>query len=300
MVGWSGRCSQYPWKKFSRLFISPLVSVVIYYLVVWGVYRFGQTTNNDGSAGFSFTNAVYFGTVIMSTVGYGDIKPDNEWTKMATVLLSIVGIVLVFSQCMIVFSAALAPVLELFHRPVKRLIAPDLVTVEGPDGKSFDVTVPRGFFVYYAGHLAPPLIVLLVLQFFFSAVLCAVQPELSFGDALYHTMITSMTVGLGDISVTTTGARWVATLHIFFTVGLMAAIISDMSALRTQRQRLLDRINMILRKCDPDLMDQLHTEYLGAVEEMATEEAVLREMSGAPARGAVETALQVAATPPQP
>ena len=275
------------WRAILKAWIPPLVSTTVYYIIVWVVFRFGEPdSEGEDRIGHSFTNAIYFGTVLMSTVGYGDITPKTPWTKFATVLLAVLGIVVVFSQCLVLFSAALAPLLKLFHLPVKRLIKPDYVTVEGPDGRSFDVIVPRAAHVYYAGHLAPPLVVFFLLQCVFSAVMCVVQngtstTPLSFGEALYHTMITSTTVGLGDVRIDRlgNGVKWVAVLHIFFTVGLLAAIISDLGSLHAHRKRLLDRIQMILRKCDPELMDQLHANYLDSIEEMSKEEASLREDS---------------------
>ena len=46
---------------------------------------------------WTFTDSVYFCTVTMSTVGYGDLSPTKPGTKVFTFVWIIIGIVVVFS-----------------------------------------------------------------------------------------------------------------------------------------------------------------------------------------------------------
>ena len=46
----------------------------------------------------SLIDALYFGTVVMSTVGYGDLTPEANEAKFVTVLSALVGICVVFQQ----------------------------------------------------------------------------------------------------------------------------------------------------------------------------------------------------------
>ena len=65
----------------------------------------------------------------------------------------------------------------------------------------------------------------LVLSLFISAViLMSIEPELDYGNALWHCYITVLTVGYGDVGLTTDSARLFAALHIiaYYIVRLVA------------------------------------------------------------------------------
>ena len=93
------------------------MGLAIYYFLLWVVFRFGEDQDADPETekiGASFTNVIYFGTVLMSTVGYGDLNPTgNGFMRMATVLFAIVGIAVIFSRIVLLISRfALSPLLN--------------------------------------------------------------------------------------------------------------------------------------------------------------------------------------------
>jgi hypothetical protein len=50
--------------------------------------------------------------------------------------------------------------------------------------------------------------------FISAAILMSIEPELDYGNALWHCYITVLTVGYGDVGLTTDSARLFAALHI--------------------------------------------------------------------------------------
>ena len=84
-----------------------------------------------------------------------------------------------------------------------------VVQVEGIDGSVLEVNVPHRALRYYVQWLTPIVLVWFLLQLFFTALTCAAQP-MRFSLALYHVIITSTTIGLGDVPIDPDGKvqRW--------------------------------------------------------------------------------------------
>jgi voltage-gated potassium channel len=68
-----------PWWELSRRVLAALGILVGTVLLVW-FDRDGYNDNADGSV--SFTDAIYYTTVTLSTTGYGDISPVSDTARM--------------------------------------------------------------------------------------------------------------------------------------------------------------------------------------------------------------------------
>ena len=53
------------------------------------LWELDHTSLNIPSAEFS--NFVYYSFITLTTIGYGDISPQTEWTKMASILFGLSG-----------------------------------------------------------------------------------------------------------------------------------------------------------------------------------------------------------------
>ena len=74
-----------------------VISILVYYGLFWLMCT--QDAGWDSKAvSKSFIDALYFGTAVMSTVGYGDVTPKSDEAKFVTVLFAFVGIFVVFQQ----------------------------------------------------------------------------------------------------------------------------------------------------------------------------------------------------------
>ena len=240
----------------------------VYYACAFVTFHCGEEPQ------WTLLDCVYFATVLCSTVGYGDLAPTTPATRALTVVLAIVGIGVVFG---IVAGAIETHIIEPLVRPMRRQLArsypPTVIEVSGLDGRSTAVTVPTKAVYFYAFSLAPMLMLFCALQLLFSALLCAAQPELGFGGALYHMMITSTTVGLGDVPIANDAAKVVVTLRIIVTVGTLATVFSEASRLGAERGRQIERLRLMMRRTDPALLEQLHSSFEAASARAAKEEA---------------------------
>eukprot|EP00929_Paragymnodinium_shiwhaense_P032917 TRINITY_DN18183_c0_g1_i2.p1 TRINITY_DN18183_c0_g1~~TRINITY_DN18183_c0_g1_i2.p1 ORF type:complete len:242 (-),score=35.70 TRINITY_DN18183_c0_g1_i2:83-808(-) len=82
-------------------------------------------------------------------------------------------------------------------------------------------------------------------------------------DALYHCFITALTVGYGDVPLSTQRARLWATFHIAFSVAWLAAFIARIDELRQARKAQLQRYDLLLRQLDTEMIASLDRNGLG-------------------------------------
>ena len=87
-----------------------------------------------------------------------------------------------------------------------------------------------------------------VMELGFAAVLHAVQDDLSYWTAFYQVLITSTTVGLGDISIEEPAAKGVVIVHIFASVGTWALILQEATELYRSRKKMIERLQIMMRK----------------------------------------------------
>ena len=205
----------------------------------------------------------------MSTVGYGDYSPTTPATRVATVILVFVGISIVFSQAVLLLNQFLDPLFHEARDKLEEWYPPATVEIRGIDGSINVLTVPMRPVRYYAENLSPAIAFWTALNLAFAGLLCAAQP-ISYGKSLYHMLITATTVGLGDIPIDPDDehpwAKVVVIAHIYLTVGTLSAIISTAYDLMQSRQLQIQRIQLMMRKTDPDLLKQLHESHKAAQE----------------------------------
>ena len=216
-----------------------LTFLLTYYAVTCLIFGYAE--------GWPVVDSCYYATVVMSTVGYGDLVPTQPATQAATVLLAFIGIAVVFSQALWAIEALIVPLVSFMRSRLARCHPPAIVVVEGLDGHSTTVTIPTRAVTYYTEHLMPVLAIWLVLQFGFAGLLCASQP-MSFGLAFYHAMITSTTVGLGDVAIETPAAKMIATAHILVTVGTLSTVFQEAARLAAARKQMIERLRQVLLK----------------------------------------------------
>ena len=188
-------------KKLTRRVLVALLLLMAFYMAVALLFVFHSEDPWSGdplpanATGQRILDAVYFGTVLMSTVGYGDFTPHYAETKFAVVVLALFGIVVVFSQVVLVADELLfAPLVTFLTDWLSRCYPSSVLEIQIGGGNVERLTVPKPLLAYYTEKLTPSIMLWLALQAVFAGLLVAAQPSLTFGDALYHMMITSTTV----------------------------------------------------------------------------------------------------------
>jgi len=167
-------------------------AVVFLYYTVGIIY---YTQQED----WTFINALYFVTVTLTTVGYGDLLPTTDGAKIFTCFFVLVGMFLVAS--------ALGVIAGLI---IEHLEALD----DDVDGTDEDcLSEPWSTLSYSAMLLGGSVVVGTV---FYGAV---ENDDFDFVNALYMSVITATTVGYGDYSPQTEGGR------VFAVFWLLAAVI---------------------------------------------------------------------------
>ena len=173
----------------------------------------------DELEGWPLLDSVYFLTVTITTVGYGDLCPVTDAGKLFTVVYAMVGIVFVF--------AALTPLVDALMW-VKDVVlipcAPPAAQSEGRGGSSLTLEQQRARAAWgykYAAALAGPGII-----FVLGLVIGFTVMDLKLVDSIYWSMITMTTIGYGDISATSKVQMAVLCLYLPTAVAALADAIS--------------------------------------------------------------------------
>ena len=149
--------------------------------------------------GWDGYESVYFLMVTASTVGYGDLHPSstNSGSRIFTVLWIFVGICVVFSQLSRMIAELFIPLFRLSRALVVKVVGSrKAIDIDG-DGVE-DLVEPPHYIIYYSSGLVVPGTIVLIAQVGCAAIFHAIE-DMSYGTALYHCLVTSTTVGYGDV-----------------------------------------------------------------------------------------------------
>jgi len=245
--------------QLRALSISTMLSVA-YVGIGTAVYHFVETKDCEDAVGnvvtcrWSVVDAIYFCTVTMSTVGYGDFSPSTPGTKVFTIIWILVGIMFVFSAVATTVGQLIHPLGNKGRQLLENLFPQIPVDLNG-DGV-VDFMKPRHWTIYYSKNLLPLLLIVIAAQLACAGVFLAFE-DWSYGDAVYHCLVTATTVGYGDMSISTDGGKLWATFHIIISVSLLGDLIATLDELRDERRALLAKVAQLTRKLDSQLLADL-------------------------------------------
>lgn len=192
--------------------------------------------------------AMYFTFTIISTVGYGCVTPSTYDSRVFAMIYTVLSVPL--------FAAALSHVWEpLTVLPYKytqrRLAKLPFFNKENDDPLS-----PVSAFKFYARGLGPIFVyghlfacfIMSLLAFavgqidnmYTNSLATAGQTKFYYFDALYFTVITSSTVGFGDICPATNGARAFTAAMACYGIGIVSLFVKVFAQLRDEREKTLE------------------------------------------------------------
>ena len=182
--------------------------------------------------------------VTASTVGYGDLgpSPNNAGSRVFTVFAIFVGVIVVFAQLSRIVSKFFRPVFRWTRNLLETVFPQEAIDIDG-DG-SQDFKVPRRPLIYYSKNLAMPIAFIICMQCCFAAVFTVLE-DWTYGDAIYHCLVTATTVGYGDVRIEHDAGRMWAFFHIVISVSLLAAIIADVDELSQKRAAALHKLTLL-------------------------------------------------------
>lgn len=173
--------------------------------------------------------ALYFSIVTISTVGYGDYSPDNDWERLFTVFYQLVGIAMIFGVAAELYTGSTAFFLVRINKIVRWVSSKCYPISEGKHMPAW---------LYYATGLAGPFFFGVTFNIFFSAWIFTLtnDADTDYNDLLWHCWVTATTVGYGDVSLDTNDSRLFASFHILVSVSWLASLIGMVDELKQQRR----------------------------------------------------------------
>lgn len=184
---------------------------VIFFAIGVGFYSSHENWN--------FTDASYFVTQTISTVGYGNLSPKSNSGKVFSIFFLYFGILLTFSVMGDITRFIVEVMRKVYYVPKKL--------------SKFQVVVRSVLnLIMWIGILfAVPL---------FGGIVFAANEGWSYLDAFYFAVVTSTSVGYGDLVLSKTSSIWFNIIFILFSVSVTAIALEKISSFK----RHLDRAEM--------------------------------------------------------
>lgn len=201
---------------------------------------------------WSFVESLYFTLVLLTTVGYGDMAPTTPAGKMFTAIFALCGVFVIGLALGVVGS-------ELVDKEIDVLIekaSPDK-SISKQSSSLYDSSRKVGQICWLVIRILSPI--------FIGALIIAYLEGWPWYDALYYTIITATTVGLGDLSPTSERSEACAILFIPLAVAAMAHILDECSTFVMKRRREKHSQKLRTLQLTEGDLDVLDTEMDGQV-----------------------------------
>lgn len=213
---------------------------------------------------WTLVDGLYFTTVSMSTVGFGDLTVRGNGSRFFTAVWIIIGVVFIFGQIAIVFRMAIDRLTNWTLRMIDVILGgKGTVEAEARDSRE-----PLGFLSFYFKGLSVAIVYFLLFQTIVVIIIVSVDDHMTFGDVCWYCFITATTVGYGDVNVESQLGRLFATMHVLLSVIWLAAIIGHLQSLMERRARQLRHADMLRRRLDVNILSEMDADGSGGVDKI--------------------------------
>ena len=199
------------WFEFVRI-----LTLVIYFAIGIAYYK--------AKEGWSTTEATYFITASISTVGYGQLHPTDDNSRLFTIFWIFIGLIL--------FAFSTSAYTDQYLIPLQEQITSQITY--GNYSKSTKNLLFSLFLMFWSG--------------FMGTIFYAVNEDWSSTTAFYWVFQTVCTIGYGDIYVKHDSTRAFGIFYIFMNYFLVALIIKNVRASYLEAeltQKNDDKINLL-------------------------------------------------------
>lgn len=219
--------------KHSLSVFRKLGTVVLFYVLASVYYA--------NVEGWSTTDCIYFLTVSISTVGYGDFHPTNDRSRMFTIFTILVGLIFIFS----IISDLANFIISLAEEQAAKIKKQqEFVTID-----PWKYWKKRS---YTAG-----MVLLLV---FIGTMVMWLHEEWTFIQALYFTIVTVTTVGFGDLEPVKHGSKVFLIFFIPMSVCVVAGALGSLGAIAIEMEADKKKLESLNRKLDFNMIREMDTD----------------------------------------
>lgn len=232
------------WRRFFGFFYDNLwIVFVIYVCGAVGILQSLDEPTMDATI-----DAIYFIAITVTTVGYGDVTPKTDRGKLFVMLFIITGVamagVLMSKVTDWILNAQESAIRQLAERQ-KAKIEIDMAKIKANVGATVNEDeiraakareleemkrTPEGNLRKTRAFLVIALVVAL------GAVAMHQIEDISFLDGCYWSIVTSTTVGYGDVTPKSFEGKLFASIYALVTIGIMAWAIGQIASATVQNQ----------------------------------------------------------------
>ena len=210
---------------------------------------------------WSMIDGLYFTTVSMSTVGYGDLSCSTNLSRAFTGLWIIIGVLVVFVEIVSCFSGFIAALNATTSRIVDWVLMRE--STLKVDFTSSEAPPPASLVYFYFNNLWVPLLWYLLFQLGIALLIMWSDSWMDGWDILWYCFVTATTVGYGDVNVTTQQSRFLATFHVLLSVIWLAALFGHVQGLNVVRRQQIAHHQMLQRRLDAEMIANMDHDGLG-------------------------------------
>lgn len=175
--------------------------VIIYYIV--GILFYGHYED------WTLIQRLYFITVSYTTVGYGDFSPTSDAAKIFTIFYALIGIAFIFSF----IAGYTGQIITQYQQKALEELDENTNDLKSPHVSKIVLSILMILFMVLIGSLF----------FGFNEDWTAV-------DSVYYCFISTMTIGYGDMNVTSDSSRLFSTFYLLISVVVVAIAIGNVSS----------------------------------------------------------------------
>mmetsp|Transcript_6812 Transcript_6812/g.9228 ORF Transcript_6812/g.9228 Transcript_6812/m.9228 type:complete len:361 (+) Transcript_6812:173-1255(+) len=249
-----------------KITIRALCAVLVYFLIVL-ILILPQEDMWSFDKTYSVVDALYFASVTLSTVGYGDVLPKSDSMKLITC-----GLIFLGFTCIMYLLGELAQIWIIAMEKKNAELAKEMAAMDLDNDGNPDVQEGGLFALIHNPRFNKGAngLVLVLVNTFIGMAAQMVGEDANFVDALYFSVVTTTTVGYGDIGFTKWGTRLFATFWLpvapiitTYALGIFVEAIIDLEG-RLHRQRM-DAVN---QEVDTDTFKKMDQDGDGTMTEI--------------------------------
>lgn len=229
----------YTMKKYPPVFnLSRRQRSLMIYIVMFTIWEVvGTIAMNYLLGDVSYGTSLYFCTVSILTIGYGDIAPETPGAKAFDMVFCFVGVVLVgliIAMIRQVVLTSAAPCIfwhriELGRQKLLKQLEKDNIELTPEEAFEHMRKIRREVKFRQANYSFLIIIFVFIVFWLIGAYVFNVIEDWGYFNAVYYCFVTLLTIGYGDFSPNSPLARSVFVVWAFFAVPLMAVLISNAS-----------------------------------------------------------------------